>query len=870
MIDIQRHLNNLSRLDFTDESSSPMEQLGEGLREIFAEFPLDGLYLWVLDNEHKKLECYLRESRDPHDLLDQHPDGRLPVIDVAEIVDFFSSLLATEKAILSSDLKGQAFQQLSERRPQHLQDKEVLLLPIHSVRGIEGIVTARPIAPFNEWLDAQFSAFLHNILCFSNAYLSLCHSHLIKALESKNQLLNEIEQMAHIGGWEYSVDDGALYWTDETYRIYGLAPDGPVTPEQGISFYPDDSQQQIRAAFQEALAHGKSYEKELQFVDNYGNPKWVRTTGRVHYNNNKIARVYGAFEDITREKQLIDYEKNATAYFEGVLNNLHDAVITVDCDGVINTANQAVKKIFGYSQTEMVGKNISVLMPDPYRAMHSKYMNSYLKTGNAKIIGVGRELPALRKNGEEFSMELSLSEVTQNGQRFFIGIVRDLTERKEAEGKLFHMAFFDELTGLPNRASFERDLNDLLAKAQLTGSEIYASLIDVDRFSQINLTYGKASGDYTLNMISNRINGSIPKGFTLYRNSADTFFLLHNTPVQQDHHGFLKHTREFSQRILQSISDELIINDHSHNMTASIGSGFIHSHEMKPSRLINMLEFACNDAKKKGGNRHITADENTHALIERKALISNCLAHGLGLNEFSLVLQPQYNRDKQIIASEALIRWSSQELGFISPAEFIPIAEETGKIVDIGDWVLNETCRLLHRLKQQNIHTTVAVNISAKQIIQPDFCDKLLVITNKWLTTSDQLVLEITETTLVSDIDLVKERMNYLSNLGFRFSIDDFGTGYSSLSYLRQLPLHELKIDRYFIDEIGLGGADVPIVNSIIQMAKALNVRVVAEGVESDTQLHYLMDKGCDVYQGYHLNKPLAADQWLELLCNSL
>lgn len=843
-----------------------MQQLGTGLRGIFEEFPLDGLYLWVLDSEHQKLECHLRESLDPNDLQNRNSGGALPVIDVTEIVDFFKSLMTTKKAILSSELNGDALEQLSERRPEHLRDKEVLLFPIHSVRGIEGIVAARPIGQFQQWQDSQFSAFLHNILCFSNAYLSLCHSQLIKTLEGKNQLLNEIEQMANVGGWEYNVDDESLYWTDETYRIYGLDPHSSVTPDQGISFYSGDSQQQIREAFEQVVTQGISYEKELQFSDSSGATKWVRTTGRAHYNNDKIDRVYGAFEDITREKQLIDYEKNATAYFEGVLNNLNDAVITVDSNGVINTANQAVKKIFGFSQSELIDKNISVLMPAPYRSMHDKYMSSYMKTGNAKIIGVGRELPALRKNGEEFSMELSLSEVTQNGQRFFIGIIRDLSERKEAEDKLFRLAFFDELTGLPNRASFERDLQNLLAKAQLTNSEIYASLIDVDRFSQINLTYGKASGDYTLNMISNRINGAIPKNFKLYRNSADTFFLLHSTPVEDDHKRFLKHTTEHCQRILQSISDELIINDHSHNLTASIGSGFIHSLDMKASRLINMLEYARDDAKVKGGNRHITVDENTHALIERKALISNSLAHGLGLKEFSLVFQPQFDREKRIISSEVLIRWNSQELGFISPAEFIPIAEETGKIVDIGDWVLNETCRLLHQLKQQDIHATVAVNISAKQIIQPDFCDKLLVITNKWLTTSDQLVLEITETTLVSDIALVKERMNYLSNLGFRFSIDDFGTGYSSLSYLRQLPLHELKIDRYFIDEIDLSGAEVPIVNSIIQMAKALNVSVVAEGVENDTQLQYLMEKGCDVYQGYHLSKPLPVEQWLELL----
>lgn len=310
MIDIHQHLDNLSRLDFSNASNSPMTQLGDQLRNVFSTFPLDGLYLWILDSERKNLECRLRESRDDNDLLDKHTARHNATIDVADIVDVFTSLLTTNKAILSSSLTGDALQQLTERRATHLRNTDVLLLPIHSVRGIEGIVAARPIEEFSQWQDSQFSTFLQSILCFSNAYLSLCHSQLINAVESKNQLLNEIEQLANVGGWEYSIDDDALYWTDETYRIYGLDNDVPVTPELGVSFYAGESQQQIQDAFKQALATGKDYEKELQFIDNYGNRKWVRTTGRVHFNDDKPSRIYGAIEDITLEKQLIDYEKN--------------------------------------------------------------------------------------------------------------------------------------------------------------------------------------------------------------------------------------------------------------------------------------------------------------------------------------------------------------------------------------------------------------------------------------------------------------------------------------------------------------------------------------------------------------------------------
>jgi PAS domain S-box-containing protein len=803
VIDLQKHLDQLSRIDFDDSSKPSMQQLQERLRDLLSQFPITGLTLWTLKKEQQQLQCRLNESLIEQDFRIILGDA-LPSLPLSSIEQFVIQMQQTKHPILLSKLSDAARVEIDKFRPEALKEKDILFHPVHSAQGLEGFIACRPEPPFIHWPESTFSSFLNHMLALSNAYMAYCQEQLLKQLNRQNELLNEIEKLAQIGSWEYDLSEASLYWSDETYRIYGLEPGTKVDPQQAISFYSPQSRDIIEQVFEDAISNSQEYQEELSFRDSKGNDKWVRTSGKIRKDGDQITHIYGAFEDITQEKQLIEYEQNASAYLQGILDNLNDVVLTVDARGQIITANRPVKKIFGYEPEELIGQSVSVLMPKPYSDMHDKYMHSYQKTGNAKIIGVGRELPAMRKNGEEFPMELSLSETLQSDKKVFIGIIRDISDRKEAEDKLYRLAFYDDLTGLPNR------------------------------------------------------------------DSADAFFLLHNQPVADNKQAFLKTASELCQNILQHVSDELVINNHSHNLTLCIGSTLAPAANLKGSRLINMLEYATTRAKHQSGNTHITVDENTHAEIEHKAVISNSLIQALNNEEFSLVLQPQYDRDNRLVASEALIRWNSPELGFVSPAEFIPIAEDTGKIILIGDWVLNEVCKLLYEQTQKNIPTTIAVNISAKQIIQPDFCDKLLVITNKWLVTADKLILEITETTLVSDIELVKERMLYLSRLGFKFSIDDFGTGYSSLSYLRQLPLHELKIDRYFVDEIDLAGTDVPIVNSIIQMAKALGVSVVAEGVENEAQRNYLIEKGCDVLQGYHLNKPLSVDEWAKELQDQL
>ncbi|PKG97093.1 EAL domain-containing protein [Paraglaciecola sp. MB-3u-78] len=548
-----------------------------------------------------------------------------------------------------------------------------------------------------------------------------------------------------------------------------------------------------------------------------------------------------------------------------LINNLNDAILTIDEVGVILSANDTVEKIFQYKPAELINKNISMLMPEPYRTMHHKYLSAYLQTGKAKIIGIGRELPAIRRNETQFPMELSLSEVTRNGKRIFIGIIRDISERKDAATQIYQLAYYDQITQLPNRQLFEKELLKLISKSNITDSSMYISMIDIDRFSQINLTFSKAAGDYVLNMISQRINAILPEHIKLYRNTADTFFLLNHSPILKLP---LQNPVSFEQlqlKIQQTLADKLAINEQYYSLTVSIASVLVDSVHLSSPKLISLLEHVISDIKNKGGNKAQIVGENELISFNRKAEIESEMKRGIKHQEFYIQLQPQFNAQQQIVASEVLLRWRSQKFGQVGPDEFIPIAENSALILQLGQFVIKQACKTIAEQKALGNTCRLSVNISTKQLAQTNFCADLINVVNEWQIEPCQLMLEITETTLISDIELIKQRMYELSNDGFLFSIDDFGTGYSSLSYLKELPINELKIDRYFINEITSSVENVPIVNAVIQIAQALNVTTVAEGIETKQQFDYLITKGCNLIQGYYLSKPLDMDDWLVL-----
>ena len=690
-------------------------------------------------------------------------------------------------------------------------------------------------------------------------------------LNQKLELLNEIGSISKTGGWEVDLASGVITWTDEMFRIYGLPHGSPVSISTAMAYFPPETKKAITASFDKVVREGKEYCHEgfLRRAD--GKVLRIKATGKPRYTGKKVTQVFGALEDITEQYRLLETEYNYAAYLTAILDNLNDVVVTIDTSGTIITANKTMSTIFGYEPDEIMGQDVSILMPDPYAKYHSEFLNHYLETGRAKIIGVGRELPGLHKSGRVFPIELSLSEVVQEGQRQFIGIVKDITERKKAMEEIYKTAYFDDLTELPNMRSFEIDLARVLnqASSQFNALDIYCCLIDMDNFTQYNLSFGKHVGDKILATIGQRINAAIDGDLKVYRGIGDNFLILSTAPVDGENRENESIINTLEWEIHKAIVTPIAVDDLIHSVTAAISSCRLEASKASYEKVNGVLSFGKKRAKKQGPGSVLTIDNAAFEDYNRYNTITHSFQRALQNNEFYLMLQPQFNASNEVIGSEALIRWEHPELGMISPVEFIPVAEESDAIIDIGNWVINEACRLLHDCEQLGKHTRIAVNISGRHIVRADFAETITQLIEKWGLAPDTLMLEITETTLVSSIDLVRERMDKLGELGFFFSIDDFGTGYSSLSYLKELPISELKIDRYFVDEINFHDDEVPIVNSIIDLAHALSVSSVAEGIENEFQKEYLRQRGCEYFQGYFYSRPLPEKAWRDFIMNS-
>ena len=687
--------------------------------------------------------------------------------------------------------------------------------------------------------------------------------------QQKLDLLNEIGSISRTGGWEVELRTGRITWTDEMYSLYGLPVGASMNIDTSMAYFPADTRQDILDSFNKVVKEGCEYCHEGFLHRADGKVLRIKATGKPRYGiNNQITHVYGALEDVTEHYRLLETEYNYAAYLAAILDNLNDAVVTIDINGTIITANKTMSTIFGYTPEEVMGQDVSILMPDPYARYHKDFIKHYLETGRAKIIGVGRELPGLHKDGHCFPIELSLSEVIQDGQRQFIGIVKDITERKKALEDIYHTAYFDDLTNLPNLRTFEVDLNKVLnqATSQFKALEVYCCLIDMDNFTQYNLSFGKHVGDRILAEIARRIKNIVEGDLKVYRGMGDNFLILSTAPIAAERHESDNLINTLEWEVHKAITSPITLDALIHSVSAAISSCRLEASMASYEKINGILAFGKKRAKKQGPGSVLTLDKAAFEDYHRYNIISHSFQLALQNNEFYLMLQPQFDSYDQVIGSEALIRWDHPELGFISPVEFISIAEESDAIIDIGNWVIEQACRLLHDCKQQGKTTRIAVNISGRHIVRADFPDVLTCAIQKWGLQPHMLMLEITETALVSSIDLVRERMDKLGELGFSFSIDDFGTGYSSLSYLKELPISELKIDRYFVDEINFSDEEVPIVNSIIDLAHALGVSSVAEGIENEFQREYLRLRGCEFFQGYYYARPLPEKAWKNLI----
>lgn len=439
----------------------------------------------------------------------------------------------------------------------------------------------------------------------------------------------------------------------------------------------------------------------------------------------------------------------------------------------------------------------------------------------------------------------------------------DIARRREAEDKIEQLAFYDPLTGLPNRRLMQDRLQHSIAassRLQRYGALLF---IDLDNFKTLNDTKGHNAGDKLLMMTAQRLDACVREGDTVARFGGDEFVVILEA-LSDNVDQAATRAEVAGEKILRAMSEPYQLQGEDYHGSASVGVSLFRDRDISAEELLRRADTAMYQAKRNGRNTLYFYDPAMQAALEARLQMETDMRIALEEKQFCLYLQPQVDTDGNVVGAEALIRWISPANVVISPLQFIPLAEETGLIVPIGNWVLNAACRKL-KIWENSATTAslqLAINVSARQFHQDDFVDQVLTALRHNRVRPGSLKLELTESLILDNVDSAVDKMNALKDAGVRFSMDDFGTGYSSLSYLTQLPLHQLKIDQSFVHKMHDKPVNAVIVQTIIGMANNLDIEVIAEGVETAEQFQFLKDQGCPLFQGYHFGKPVAEQEF--------
>ena len=556
--------------------------------------------------------------------------------------------------------------------------------------------------------------------------------------------------------------------------------------------------------------------------------------------------------------------REAALHTAAVLDNMADGVITFDALGMIGSFNNAASAIFGYTPQQALGRHLSLLIPDFDHSLHDEYIQTRLPSGEAHGIVTPREVQGLRHDGSLFPLSLAVSKITRAGQNTLIALVRDFTQHYRDLEEIRRLAFYDALTGLPNRRLLMDRLRQALLTSERTGQRGALMFLDLDHFKQLNDHRGHDVGDLLLGQVAARLASSVRAGDSVARLGGDEFVLLLEA-LSADDIEATKQAEQVANKVFAALRNPYQLDNYVCNSTPSIGITLFLGQRESMEDLFKMADLAMYQAKSAGRNLSRFFDPAMQARAAAFAALESDLRRGLDKGEFALHYQIQVHRDGQgqaiTTGVEALVRWNHATRGMVSPAQFIPLAEETRLILPLGQWVLEEACAQLARWEHDPLagDWTMAVNVSASQFVQPDFVDKVFLALDKTGARASHLKLELTESMLAIDVDQIITRMNAIQARGVAFSLDDFGTGYSSLSYLKNLPLTQLKIDQSFVRDLLTDPNDAAIAGTIIALGHNLGMRVIAEGVETLAQYESLARMGCDGFQGYYFGRPMPA-----------
>lgn len=535
-----------------------------------------------------------------------------------------------------------------------------------------------------------------------------------------------------------------------------------------------------------------------------------------------------------------------------------DAIASADSHGKIISWNPAATMLFGFKPHEVLGKDISTLLDDADSTRHSGVIADYFRGSEQSLDGRVREVTAIRKSGDSFSAEISLSGWEMEGERFVIAFIRDISGRRDQEERIRFLAHHDPLTSLPNRTLFNDRLGQAVAIGRRTGLRVAVMLIDLDNFKTVNDTLGHGVGDGLLKEVASRLTDQGRETDTIARLGGDEFAIV--LPQIQSPENL----STIAERIIHSVGQPMVIDGHEVQVGASIGIAMFPDDAGDKESMVAHADMAMYSAKEDGRNTYRLFVAQMDAEVKDRKKMLEDMRDALNENGFHLVFQPQVDiLTSRVAGSEALLRWRHPERGDVSPGQFIPVAEQGGIIVDLGDWVIEAACRQVKEFDRMGLsHVRVAINISSVQFRRGALVNTTKSILEREGVDASRIEYEITESVVMADIEQAVATMKELDKMGVRLSIDDFGTGYSSLSYLRQFPIQKIKIDKSFVQDIEDDVESMKIVHAILGLGQSLNLSVVAEGVETEGQLKQLQDAGCELVQGFYFGRPMTSNDF--------
>ena len=574
--------------------------------------------------------------------------------------------------------------------------------------------------------------------------------------------------------------------------------------------------------------------------------------------NNELHELAQAFDGMAESVESY-FRQNAV-----IMEVMPEALVISGEHGRIVISNAHTEQLFGYSREELMGQPIEILFPERMRKAFADYRDARCIASGVHAGGADPGFFARHKDGTEFPVDISLGPLKTDNGDWVISTMRDVSERKKIESQILHQATHDALTGLPNRRLFQELLSRAMIRAVRTERIVAVMFLDLDGFKKINDTLGHEEGDKLLKVVAERLLGLLRQDDVVGRQGGDEFtILLQDVRIVQD-------MIQVAEKLLACIAEPLRVGAHEMHITASIGITVFPFDDNDVDSLLRNADTAMYRAKELGKNnfQFYTAEMNA-AMCERMEIESG-LRRALQEEQFVLHYQPQYHiASGKIVGVEALIRWYHPQQGMILPAKFIPVAEESGLIIPIGEWVLRTACGQIKRWREAGVpDLKVAVNLSARQFNQANLLHMIQGVLEETGIDprSGVLELELTESMVMRNVEASVATLKHLQEMGLQISIDDFGTGYSSLSYLRRFAINTLKIDQSFVRDITVDPEDAALASMIVTLGHSLKLNVLAEGVETIEQLHLLQAMGCDEAQGFYLSKPLPAEALVPLL----